>query len=95
MSQYRKISHVIYNHTYHIVWTPQYRYRVWEGVLNELLDTDIRMLCEWKGADVLELSIHRDHVHMVVSVPPRVSISELMGAVKGKTAIKYLKATPH
>ena len=52
------------------------------------------MLCEWKGAEVLELSIQRDHVHMVVSVPPRVSISELMGTVKGKTAIKIFKSYP-
>ena len=79
MSRYKKLSHVIYYHNYHIVWTPKYRYRKLEGVLKDLLDKDIRMLCEWKGAEVLELSIQHDHVHMVVSVPPRVSISELMG----------------
>lgn len=50
------------------------------------------MLCQWKGADVLELSIQPDHVHMVMSVPPRISISELMGTIKGKTAIKIFKS---
>ncbi|MBN1294992.1 MAG: IS200/IS605 family transposase, partial [Candidatus Latescibacteria bacterium] len=74
---------MIYYHNYHIVWTPKYCYRVLEGVLKDLLDNDIRMLCERKGAEVLELSLQRNHVHMVVSVPPRVSISELMGMVKG------------
>ena len=94
MSRYKKLSHVVYYHKYHIVWTPKYRYHVLEGVLKDLLDNDIRMLCEWKGAEVLELSIQRDHVNMVVSVPPRVSISELMGTVKGKTAIKIFKSYP-
>ena len=94
MNRYKKLSHVIYYHNDHIVWTPKYRYRVLEGVPKDLLDNDIRMLCEWKGAEVLELSIQRDHVHMVVSVPPRVSILELMGTVKGKTAIKIFKSYP-
>ena len=84
MSRYKKLYHVIYYHIYHIVWTPKYHYRVLKGVRKDLLDKDIQMLCEWKGAEVLELSIQHDHVHMVVSVPPRVSISELMGTVKGK-----------
>lgn len=57
-------------------------------------EEDVRALCEWKGAEVLELSVQRDHVHMVVSIPPRVSISELMGIVKGKTAIKIFKNYP-
>ena len=92
MSKYRKISHVIYYHNYHIVWTPKYRFRVLEGVIQELLDADIRALSEWKGAEVLELNIQKDHIHMVVSVPPKISISELMGTIKGKTAIKIFKS---
>ena len=91
MSKYRKISHVIYYHNYHIVWTPKYRFRVLEGVIQELLDADIRALSEWKGAEVLELNIQKDHIHMVVSVPPKISISELMGTIKGKTAIKNIQ----
>ena len=94
MSKYRKISHVIYYHNYHIVWTPKYRFRVLEGVIQELLDADIRALSEWKGAEVLELNIQKDYIHMVVSVPPKISISELMGTIKGKTAIKIFKSYP-
>ena len=56
MNRYKKLSHVIYYHNYHIIWTSKYRYRVLEGVFKGLLDNDIRMLCEWKGAEVLELS---------------------------------------
>lgn len=85
---------MIYYHNYHIVWTPKYRFRVLEGVIQELLDADIRALSEWKGAEVLELNIQKDHIHMVVSVPPKISISELMGTIKGKTAIKIFKSYP-
>ena len=94
MARFKKLSHVIYYHKYHIVWTPKYRYRVLEGTLKLQLDADIRMLCEWKGTEVLELSIQPDHIHLVVSVPPRVSVSTLMGTLKGKTAIKIFKSFP-
>lgn len=48
----------------------------------------------WKKAEVMELNVQEDHVHLVVSVPPKVSISELMGFLKGKTAIKLFKSYP-
>ncbi len=95
MSKYRKLSHVIYKCDYHIVWVPKYRYRVLTGQIKTLIEEDIRMLCEWKNCDVQELSIHIDHIHVVVSVPPKVSISSLMGILKGKLAIKLFKTHPH
>jgi len=55
---------------------------------------DIEMLLEWLGCEKKELNIQIDHVHMIVSVPPKVSISKLMGVVKGKTAIKIFKSYP-
>lgn len=93
-SQYRKSSHVIYKCNYHIVWTPKYRFRILIGDLAQRMHSDIMMYCEWKGFDVIELNLQPDHVHLVVSVPPKVSISELMGTVKGKTAIKIFKTYP-
>jgi len=59
-----------------------------------MVEHDIRMLCEWKGCEVSELNVQIDHVHLVVSIPPRVSVSELMGTVKGKLAIKLFKSYP-
>lgn len=59
------------------------------------MHSDILMYCEWKGCEVIELNLQLDHVHLVVSVPPKVSISELMGTVKGKTAIKIFKTYPN
>ena len=94
MSKFKKLSHVIYRCTYHIVWTPKYRYRVLEGLVKELLSKDIPMLLEWKSSEMIEMNIQKDHVHLIVSVPPKVSISQLMGVLKGKTAIKIFKSYP-
>jgi putative transposase len=52
------------------------------------------MLCEWKGGEVLELNVQIDHVHLVVSIPPKVSVSQLTGILKGKLAIKLFKSYP-
>ena len=83
MSKYKKLSHVIYQCKYHIVFVPKYRYKVLEGIIKTQLEEDIRMY-----------SIQKDHVHLVVSIPPRVSLSEYMGVIKGKTAIKMFKSYP-
>jgi len=65
-----------------------------KGAIKDLVVDDIRMLCEWKSCEVQELSVQEDHVHLVVSVPPKVSISQLMGTLKGKIAIKLFKSYP-
>ena len=93
-SKYKKLSHVVYKCDYHIVWTPKYRFRVLFGEVKILVENDIRMLCEWKGVEILELNVQIDHVHVICSVPPKVSISELMGTLKGKLAIKLFKSYP-
>ena len=95
MGKYRKLSHVVYKCDYHIVWVPKYRLRILKGDVRELLESDIRMLCEWKGCSVEELNVQADHVHLLVSVPPKVSISKLMGTLKGKLAIKLFKSYPN
>ena len=94
MSKYKKLSHVIYKCDYHIVWVPKYRLRILKGAIKTLVESDIRSLCEWKSCDVQELNVQEDHVHLLVSVPPKVSISKLMGVLKGKIAIKLFKSYP-
>ena len=79
---------------YHIVWTPKCRFRVLTGLVKDLVEHDIRMLTEWKGCEVIELNVQADHVHLVVSIPPKVSVSTLMGILKGKLAIKLFKSYP-
>ena len=93
-SKYRKLSHVVYKCDYHIVWTPKYRYRVLFGEVKSLVEKDVRMLCEWKGVDIMELNVQIDHIHVVCSIPPKVSVSALMGTLKGKLAIKLFKSYP-
>lgn len=94
MSKYKKQSHVVWKCDYHIVWTPKYRFRILTGLVKELVDHDLRMLCDWKGCEVIELNIQPDHVHLIVSIPPKVSVSELIGTLKGKLAIKLFKSYP-
>ncbi len=93
-SKYRKLSHVVYKCDYHIVWTPKYRYRVLFGEVKSLVENDMRMLCEWKGVEIMELNVQIDHIHVVCSIPPKVSVSELLGTLKGKLAIKLFKSYP-
>lgn len=52
------------------------------------------MLLEWKSCELVEMNIQIDHIHLIVSIPPKISISELMGILKGKTTIKIFKSYP-
>jgi len=94
MGKYRRLSHAIYQCTYHVVWVPKYRFRVLTGAVADLVERDIRTLCEWKDVEVLELNVRVDHVHAVLSIPPKVSVSWFMGFLKGKLAIKVMKSYP-
>ncbi len=94
MGKYRRLAHAVYQCTYHVVWVPKYRYRILTGGVAELIDRDIRTLCEWKDVEVLELNIQPDHVHAVLSIPPKLSVSAFMGFLKGKLAIKVMKSYP-
>ena len=94
MSKYKRQSHVVYKCDYHIVWVPKYRLRILTGEVGKLVDQDIRKLSEWLGCEVMELKVQADHVHVVVSIPPKVSVSTYMGTIKGKIAIKMFKSYP-
>ncbi len=94
MSKYKKLSHAVYLCTYHVVWTPKYRFRILAGPIGEMVAHEVRSLSEWLGCEVIELNVREDHVHVVVSIPPKVSVSEYLGVVKGKTAIKLFKSYP-
>jgi len=94
MAKWKRLAHVVYQCSYHIVWTPKYRFRILEGDVAKAVEDKIRTIYEWKDIEVLELSVMKDHVHMVVTIPPRESISEVMGILKGKTAIALFKGKP-
>ena len=88
MSKYKKLCHVIYKCEYHIVWVSKYRFCILKGVIKELVERDLRLLCEWKQCEIQELNVQEGHIHLLVSIPPKVSVSKLMGTLKEKLAIK-------
>lgn len=94
MTKWKKLSHTIYQCKYHIVWCPKYRYRILKSAVAEFVEQTLRMLCEWQNIEILEMNVKEDQIHMILSIPPRLSISEVMGMLKGKTAIKLFKSFP-
>ena len=95
MSRFSKLSHVIWHCQYHIVWVPKYRYRILKDKVGYEVMKTVRVYAERLGCSLVELNVQPDHVHLLVKVPPKVSTSKLMGAVKGKTAIQVFKQFPH
>jgi len=85
---------MVYQCSYYIVWCPKYRFRILKGDVGRFLEQRIRSLCEWKDVELLEMNVMEDHIHLVVTIPLKLSISELMGILKGKTAISMFKSFP-
>ena len=90
MSRFRKLSHSIWSCQYHIVWTPKYRYRILTGAVRMEVDQCVRAFTERQKCEVVELNIQDDHVHLLVMIPPKISVSNFVGTVKGRTAIRVL-----
>ena len=88
MSDLRKLAHAVWQCKYHIIWCPKYRYKIMKGTLQKSVDEILRQLCEWKKLELLEMNVQEDHVHLIVSIPPKFSVSEVVGFLKGKCAIK-------
>jgi len=88
MSRFRKLSHTIWHCQYHVVWVPKYRYRILTGRVSSEVNRCIRAFVEQQKAEVVELNVQVDHVHLLALVPPKVSISDFVGTLKGRTAIR-------
>ena len=65
-----------------------------EGMLKSLIEHDLQVICSWKNVEIIEINIQSDHIHLVCSIPPKLSVSEFMGTLKGKIAIKLFKTYP-
>ncbi len=94
MSRFEKLSHVIWHCQYHIVWVPKYRYKVLQGGIKEEVRKTVIIQAERLECNLVELNIQNDHVHLLIKVPPKVSISSLMGTLKGKSAIRVFSKFP-
>lgn len=88
MSRIKKLSHTLWDCQYHIVWVLKYRLRILTGKVGEEVSCCIRTFSEQQGCEIVELNIQIDHVHLLVKVPPKVSISKYVGTLKGRTAIR-------
>jgi len=86
------LSHTKWNCKYHIVFTPKYRRKAIFGKIRSDIGKYLRRLCEYKGIEIIEANACSDHIHMLVSVPPKISISSFMGYLKGKSALMIFDA---
>ena len=87
MSNYRKLQHTEWDCKYHVVFIPRYRRKVLYGTLREHLGEIFRRLARQKECEIEEGHLVADHVHMMIAIPPKHSVSQVVGYIKGKSAI--------
>ena len=87
MNNNNSLSHTTWNCKYHIVFAPKYRRKVAYGKLREDIRDIIIMLCKRKGVNIIEGEVCPDHIHLLVEIPPKMSISYFMGYLKGKSTL--------
>ena len=81
------LSHTKWLCKYHIVFTPKYRRKAIYGQYKESIGQILRQLCNYKGVEIVEGHLMPDHIHMLVSIPPKYSVSQFMGYLKGKSSL--------
>ena len=86
-NQINSLSHTNWMCKYHIVFTPKYRRKIIYNQYRESLREIIKLLCKYKSVEILEGHLMPDHVHLVLSIPPKLSVSAFMGYLKGKSAL--------
>ena len=81
------LAHTKWNCKYHIVFAPKYRRQVIYGKIKADIGIMLRKLCEYKQVEIIEAEACKDHIHMLVSIPPKYSVSQIMGYLKGKSSL--------
>lgn len=81
------LSHSKWNCKYHIVFAPKYRRQIIYGKIKEDIGRILRKLCEIKGVEIVEANACADHIHMLVSIPPKISVASFVGYLKGKSSL--------
>jgi len=87
MNDNNSLAHTTWNCKYHIVFAPKYRRRVIYGQIREDIGKIIRLLCERKGITIIEAELCPDHVHMLVEIPPKYSVADIVGYITGKSSL--------
>lgn len=88
MHDWKSLSHVKWDCKYHVVFVPKYRKKVLYGNIKRKVGEILRDLCRQKGVELLEGHLMPDHIHMCISVPPKLSIAFVIGFLKGKSAVR-------
>jgi len=94
MEGYNRSSHAVYRCEYHFVWVPKYRYHVLVKEVKPRLKEILMELCNWLDITVIEGAICSDHIHMYLSVPPKLAPSHVMKVLKGKSAERLREEFP-
>ena len=81
------LAHTKWECKYHIVFAPKYRRQVIYGKIKQDIGQMLQKLCEYKGVEIIEAEACKDHIHMLVSIPPKYSIAQIMGYLKGKSSL--------
>jgi len=92
--QYQKGKHCAYYHRYHLIWSTKYRYKVLLGDVQMRVRDIIRQVCAENGVDIIQGVLSSDHVHMFVSIPPKIALSDLMRLMKGRSSHKVQREFP-
>ena len=87
MNDINSLSHSKWRCKYHIVFAPKYRRQVIYGAIKQDVGKILRQLCENKGVEILEAELCKDHVHMLVAIPPSQSVAQFVGYLKGKSSL--------
>ena len=83
----KSLSHTSWNCKYHIVLVPKYRRKVIYGKLRKDIGKILRTLCDYKHVEIIEAHAMPDHIHMLVSIPPKLAVADFMGYLKGKSTL--------
>ena len=87
MNDTNSLAHTTWNCKYHIVFAPKYRRKVFFGQKRKEIGAILRSLCEWKNVEIIEAEVCPDHIHMLVKIPPKLSVASFVGFLKGKSSI--------
>ena len=87
MNDTNSLAHTTWNCKYHIVFAPKYRRLVFFGQKRKEIGAILRQLCEWKNVEIVEAEVCPDHIHMLVRIPPKESVSGFIGFLKGKSSL--------
>ena len=87
MKDVNSLSHTSWNCKYHIVFAPKYRRKVFYGSKRREIGAILRQLCEWKNVEIIEAEVCPDHIHMLVAIPPKISVASFVGFLKGKSSL--------